>query len=269
MNGYVLTVGDLHVGGMFSLFPESFRTSVGTTLALNSGQKYLLECWQDIIDQQPEVIDVLNLNGDIIEGQNKFEMSRGLSEVDPLWQVRAAEELLEPLVKRARNIRMTQGSTYHVGKGGGWEKVLAERIGAKEDKFGHPTSPWWKYWYKGVYFDLAHRQSTTIRYRSMPLEREVDFLLARFARRREAPPERFIITRSHTHAGFRVYQEDGAYAVSMPCMKLQDTFAQLTVSPNRIIPDNLGAVAYEVGDEAIKIIPYLYEHPEEGVDVIE
>lgn len=277
MSYFVLNVSDLHVGSMFGLFPKGFKTSIGSILALNSGQKYLLKCWEDALSRIPEKIDVLNINGDMLDGDNKFEMARGLGEVDPLWQVRAAQVLLDPLVQKAKNIRFARGSTYHVGKGGTFEELLAERIGAEPDRRGHYAPPWWRYRFpgeNGVYFDMAHRQSTTIRYRSMPLERELDFCLDRFARKRLAPPQHIVIIRSHTHAGYRVWHEEGAWAISTPCMKLQDDFAKTRISPNRIIPDNLGLVGMWVhdepeGGEKVTIKPYIYPHPDEGeVDVI-
>jgi len=272
LSRYVLNVSDFHVGNMFGLFPANFRTSTDSILMLNSGQRYLLECWEDIISKQPETIDILNLNGDMIDGQNRFEISRGLSEVDPMWQVRAAEQLLEPLVSRAKEIRFTQGSTYHVGRGGAWDEVLAERIGAKRDAWGHYASAWWRYYFPGedgFYFDLAHRQSTTIRYRSMPLERELDFCLGRFARMGVAPPSKIVITRSHTHVGYSKWEEECGIAVSTPAMKLQDDFAKTRITPNRIIPDNLGVVGYYIDGDELHVEPYLYRHPEQGVDVIQ
>lgn len=265
----MLNVSDLHVGNIFAIFPENFKTSNGLILPLNQGQRYLLECWQDILSMVPEQIDVLNLNGDMIDGDNKFEVSRDLSEVDPTWQVRAAEELLKPLVKRARHVYASRGSAYHIGRGGEWEELLAERLGAKKDPWGHHAAPWWKYYYEGWYFDLAHRQSTAIRYRSMPLERELDFCLNRFARAGKKPPGKIAITRSHTHAGFRVWREECGIAVSTPAMKLQDNFAKTRVTPNRIIPDNVGVVGYKVDENDITVIPYVYPHPEYGVEVIE
>lgn len=276
--GFMLTVSDLHVGSMFGLFPRGFKTSIGSILALNSGQQYLLECWEDMQARLPDVIDVLNLNGDIVDGENKFEMARGLGDVDPLWQVRAAEELLTPLADRARHIYATRGSTYHVGKGGTWDELLAERLGARKDRRGCYASPWWRYRYPGqdgVYFDIAHRQSTTIRYHSMPVEREMDFLFNRFARKRLKPPEHFAIIRSHAHWGFGAWLEEGACGISTPCWKLQDDFAKTRISPNRIIPQNLGAVGLHIFDEPVdgarvKAVPYTYKHPDEDeVDVIE
>ena len=273
--GFVLIISDYHIGSSWAPFPERFRTSYGNILALNSGQKYLNQCHETMMASIPEEIDVLVINGDIMDGDNKFEMCRGLSEVDPLWQVKAADQFLRPLVDRAKHVRMTTGSTYHVGKGKVYSELLAERFGAKEDKRGHHASVWWRFKYKDVYFDVAHRQSTTIRYQSMPMEREVDFALERFAKKRKSFPEYMAIIRSHTHWGYGLWQERGIWSISTPSMKLQDDYAKGCISPNRIIPDNLGVVGIRVYDEPIDgrkmdVIPYLYNHPEEGdVDVID
>lgn len=267
----ILIVSDTHIGGAFGSFPSNFKTSTGSILSLNRGQQYLLDCWKDILKRIPKKLDLLIINGDTVEGQNKFVMARNLSEVDPLWQVRAAEQWYMPLVKRAKETIMTVGSTYHSGKGGTYEELLAERLGARK-KNNRSASAWWRFYFPGEdghYFDVAHRQSYTIRYRSMPLERELDFLLNRFARKRMSPPKKIIIIRSHTHTGFRVWEENWATVISTPCMKIQDAYAQTSISPNRIIPDNLGVVELKINGDELRIIPHLYEHPEEAdIDVI-
>jgi hypothetical protein len=264
------------VGGRFALFPRGFRTSYDAVLPLNAGQEYLLNCFEDIVARQPEVIDLLILNGDTVEGRNRFEMATGLSEVDPNWQVRAAKQVIEPLAARARHVCATRGSTYHVGRCGYYEEQLAQAVGAKQ-KYGHYSAPWWKFWFHGVYLDIAHRQSFTYRYRSMPMEREMEFCIDRFARAGEPAPKHIAIIRSHTHVGFKGWWDSpGRVTISTPPMKLQDDYAQLSISPNRYRPESLGMVGLRIYDEPredgsrVDVIPYTYPYPDEGdVDVIE
>jgi hypothetical protein len=272
----VVVVSDLHVGGRFALFPRGFRTSNDVLWPLNRGQDYLLECWENALARLPSEIDVLVFNGDIVEGRNKFVMGLNIIEPDPLWQVRAAAQVTEPLVRRARQIRCTQGSCYHVGKGGAYSELFAERVGAKPRQ-GHYVIPWWRFWFHGVYFDFAHRQSVMFRYRSTAMEREIEFFITRIGKKNKAPPRHVVITRSHTHVGFKAWWDSNTrVSVSTPSMKLQDIYAQTSISPERIIPENLGIVCYEVYDEPqeggskVRIIPLLYEHPEEeNVETIE
>jgi hypothetical protein len=262
--GFVLITSDFHFGSSFACFPEDFRTHNDTIIPLNRGQRYLNECFDDAVSRVPDEFDIFVMNGDGIEGPNKCNMARNLTEVDPLWQVRAATEKLKPVTDRARNALFTKGSYYHVGSGGGGDEGLAQACGAKPNRKGEFAPAWRRFMYKGVYFDVAHRQSTTIRYHSMPMERELDFLYLRFAKKRLPPPEHVVLIRSHAHWGYGLWETEGATVISTPCMKLQDEFAQTRVSPNRIIPDNLGMIGLRVHDgPKVTVEPYLYPHPEE------
>ena len=272
MSKFLLVISDTHVGSAYGTFPRGFCVSTGAGVSLNSGQDYLLECWEHFVSRLPEKIEVLVLNGDIVEGQNLAEQCRGLIEVDPNFQARAAAKLLEPIVERVaeidgqKQIYMTRGSRYHVGRGGRTEEVLGLILQAMKGPHGAYTQPWIHLPMDDVLFDIAHRQSFTIRYRSMPLEREISFFLERVGRRREAPPNHLVIVRSHTHSGYRVYEEQYRMAISTPCWKLQDDFAQTSITPNRMFPDNIGSVGFRVYPEEtdgkrVQTIPYLYSHP--------
>lgn len=272
--GFALLTSDFHFGSRFAPFPDQYRTSYDAIITANRGQRYLNECFSDVVDQVPDEFDLWVMNGDGIEGPNKCDMARNLTEVEPLWQRRVAEDYLKPLGAKAKHKVFTRGSYYHVEYAG--DEGLAEAMGARKHRGRNCYAPaWWRFWYKGVYFDIAHRQSTTIRYHSMPMERELDFAYLRFAKKGLKFPDYIVLVRSHAHWGYGLWETQGATVISTPCFKLQDDFAQTRISPNRIIPDNLGAVGLEVFDEPVNnrrvtVIPYLYEHPDEGdIDVIE
>ncbi len=262
---FVLVVSDLHVGGAFGLMPPDFVSSTDVTVSLNEAQLYLWECWTHIADSVPAEIDLLIVNGDATEGQNRAEECRMLSEVDPTYQARAAAHALRPLTSRAKRILMTRGSTYHVGRGAWMEEMVGDMIGAEPRK-NRRAQTWIRDEIDGVYLDVAHRQTATIRYKSMPMEREMSFYLERIARKKQVRPDKVLIVRSHTHAGYRMYEERGIMSVSTPCMKVQDDFASMTISPNRIIPDNLGVLGFQTddcdNDTVVRVVKYLYDHPE-------
>jgi hypothetical protein len=278
---YGLALADMHVFSAFGLAPPDFENSAGNKIQLNRGQSYLLECWIDMLQRRiPKTIDVLFLVGDIVEGQNPAEHARLLSEVDDTFQVRGAHELLIPIVSRVkrnkkgrRNIYMVSGSRYHVGRGYGYEQQLGAFLDSvKRSNFYAP--PWRKLMFGGVYFDVGHHQSFTIRYSSMPLERELEFLMTRMGKKRKALPRDVVIMRAHTHKGYRVWRENGALCISLPCWKLQDFFAASSKTPNRLIPDNLGAVGLKVyrepfNGEIVHPVKILYEHPEEEVENVD
>lgn len=278
---YGLALSDMHAFGAFGLAPPNFENSAGNRLQLNRGQRYLFECWVDMIKNRlPKTIDFLLLVGDITEGKNPAEHARLLSEVDDTFQVRGASELLTPIVTRvrrnskgSRNVYQVSSSRYHSGRGHVQDQQLGPFIeSVKRGNYYAP--PWRKLLIGNVYFDVGHHQSFTIRYSSMPMERELEFLMTRFGKMRKAPPREIVIVRAHTHKGYRVWREDGALCISLPCWKIQDFFAAGSKTPNRLIPDNLGAVGIKIykepfNGEIVHPIKILYDHPEEEIELVE
>ncbi len=243
--------------------PTDFKLSTGAECNLNRGQKYLMECWQHALLQLPKRIDILILNGDITEGNNVKDEGRGLSEIDPGFQVRAAVQLLKPLAKRCKQVWATRGSQYHVGKGGGAEEAVAEGLGAQSFN-GWKATPWLRVEIGGLLFDIGHRQSITIAYRSMPMEREIRFSLEAAARRGERAPD--VIIRSHAHYGYALFEDGRRYAISTPSFKLMDAYILGSISPNRAMPWSLGMVLLRINDKEeqghrLRTCPLLYDHP--------
>ncbi len=259
----VLVLSDLHVGSAYGLMPEDFKLSTGSICALNQGQKYLMRCWEHALEQLPNKIDVLVTNGDLIEGQSLKDEGRGLSEIDPGFQVRAAVQLLKPLAKRCKQIWATRGSQYHVGKGGGREEAIADALGAQSFN-GWKATPWLRLEIGGLLFDISHRQSVTIAYRSMPMEREIRFALEAAARRGERAPD--VIVRSHAHFGYACFEDGKRYAISTPSFKFMDAYILGSISPNRAMPWSLGMVLLQILDKEeqghrLRTCPMLYAHP--------
>ncbi len=259
----VLILSDLHVGSAYGVMPSDFVLSTGAKCNLNAGQAYLLRCWEHALLQLPKRIDALILNGDLCEGQSIKDEGRGLSEIDPGFQVRAAVQLLKPLAKRCKQVWATRGSNYHAGIGGGYEEAVAEGLGAQSFN-GWKATPWLRLELGGLLFDIGHRQSITIAYRSMPLEREVRFSLESAARRGEHAPD--VIIRSHAHYGYALFEDGKRYAISTPSFKLMDAYILGSISPNRAMPWSLGMVLLRISNKEeqghrLRTWPLLYDHP--------
>ena len=175
---------------------------------------------------------------------------------------------LKPLLDRVvrdgdgrQYVYVSRGSRYHTGTGAGDEEFFAALVGARRGSDGRHTRPWTHLMVGDVLFDVAHHQSVTIRYRSMPLEREIGFFLERCGRMRQEVPERVVIVRSHTHGSCRSCTECGFTAVSTPAWKLQGAFAAMGRCPNRWMSAHIGGVGFRAQGTNVEVIPYLYEHP--------
>jgi len=262
LSKFVLVLSDLHTGGAFGLMPPETTLSTGSVHQLNVGQQYLWHCWTDMLDKLPERIDLLIINGDAVDGPNKAEAGRGVNEPDPLWQAKHAAKMLKyQLVDKSAQIVMTTGSKYHVGYGNETEIHLASLLNVD------PPETWIHKEHEGkFYLDIAHRQSFGKRSRTASLETEIGYLLERKARARELLPEQTILIRSHTHSGYRSVDEQGILAITTPSWKIQDAFAKGSANPNRLYPDNLGAIGLRLYDEPVdgslvQVVKYLYPHP--------
>jgi len=167
-----------------------------------------------------------------------------------------------------RQVRLARGSRYHVGTGEQGEEFLGQLLGVLPGPDGRFTRPWMRLQVNDALLDVAHRQSVMIRYRSTPLEREIGFFLERAARTRMVLPRHVVLVRSHVHGPFREYQDGGIIAVSTPSWKLQDDFATLSVSPNRLFSEHIGGVGLHISEDEVKVTGYVYEHPELPVEEI-
>jgi len=237
-----LIVSDLHVGSRWAIFPPDFQLSTGEIYQLNKGQEYLLACWNHMGKQLPGRFDFLIINGEHTHGKNQKEDARDLVEQAPEWQARAAVELLKPLAKRARVVLVTQGSTYHTDIGGQADEECAYLLGAYPAPDGHYAWDWALWNIDGILLDVAHRQSVTIRYEGMPLEREQQFdRISADVKGGSAD----IIIRAHTHT-YKLLSIDGELSLSTPAWTLQDRYAKMSISPNRMLSRLLGGARLDL-----------------------
>lgn len=249
-------IADIHVGSAFGPIPLKFVSSNGNLIQPNIGQKYLLRNWLRIADEIPN-LDVLILNGDIIDGQQPKAQGRYICEPDPQFQARAALELLQPYLAKSQIIYCTEGTEYHEGESATWAEWLAREIKAEAYQHGHYAWDWLLLEIGGLQFDIAHRQSFFLRYRATALEREMQF-----SAMLESTAD--VIVRSHTHQ-YAVLQMpcDGGiqFGISTPGWQLQSHYARTSYSPNRLYPLRLGIIAIIIENDRVRVDDYTFAHP--------
>jgi hypothetical protein len=248
---------------MCGVMPEGFLLSTGQIAPLNDGQKYLNEIIAYALDGLPDEIDHLILDGDMVEGPQKKDRGLELMETNLNNQARAAVAAVKPFADRAKEITVVSGTAYHTGLGGTYEDMMGERLGAKAFGAGFVT-PWYKEAHSsGVYYDVAHKQSYTKARKGSPLERELSYMYERLARKGAEIPKYIIMARAHVHFGLKIHQEWRAISVSLPPMKLSDSYGKSGVSPNRTEPENLGIYGVHFDEGKFEHLMFLAEHPEE------
>lgn len=271
----ILIVSDLQVGSAFGIFPERFTLSTGSEHNLNTGQRYLLSCWQHMLKTLPKP-DVFIVNGEATDGLSKKLLGRYRVEPDPKWQVRAALDLVEPFVRKAAEVYVTKGTDYHTRPAGQDDEDFAQhlmRFGAVPDALGHYAHDWLLLEKEGVTLDIAHTRSVMIRYESTAGEREVQFD-AMSADLKEGGSSDLIV-RSHGHRYVKGNVE-GELFVLTPAWSLQTPYAARSKWPNRWLSRLIGGIQVDIyptlktGDprqnreEFIHIKGLTYAHPKKG-----
>ena len=260
----LLFIADSHTGGAFGLFPPDFGNK-----PLNKIQTYLWECWQHMTAILPR-LDAMILMGEQTEGSNVKEDSLMIHEVNRARQIDAAVEALKrgPLqrLKRGGAVHVLTGSHYHVGRQAEQAHSLGSQLleggyNVSTDAFGHRAHNWLHLSVEGVLFDIAHNQTATIVYRTMPLERELIHMLLRQG-------DDDVIVRAHTHTDATV-SIGTRWAIALPPWKCQDGFATSSRTPNRWRTERIGSYLLEVsgaakegGGDPIRIVKYLYAAPQ-------
>lgn len=248
-------LGDLHTGSAFAPWPAGAELSCGGTHQPNVGQSYLNERMGEIAAALPP-LDVIVFTGDLIDGQMPKDRGRYLVEIDPQFQARAAYELVRPIAQRATVVYVVEGTEYHDSDGSMWMEWLARELGAVA-KDQHVAWDWLLADMFGLKWDIAHKQSIMIRYKSTAMEREMQFssMLSETAD---------VIVRSHAHFyGFVQLATDGIVqtSVSTPAWKMQGHYERTSLSPNRLYSSKLGMVVLEVEDGNVIPRPFLFPHP--------
>lgn len=135
-----VVISDIHCGSTVALMPPGFVTSEGQEIKQNPVQKWLWDCWRRAEDFIGEVVGsdpfAMTINGDAIEG-----VHHGTKQVispDTKDHVTCAEQVLEPLAKKAARVFFVKGTECHTN---GHELTLGKILGGDPDPDSHPTKP--------------------------------------------------------------------------------------------------------------------------------
>lgn len=124
MSKKILVIGDLHCGSMGGLTPPQWIISKGRNQFFSKLQE---EMWENYIETLKDFgkIDVLVVNGDIIEGKGTRSGSTELLAPDMIEQTDMAIEAISHI--KADKIFFTYGTPYHTASTSGedFDKIVA------------------------------------------------------------------------------------------------------------------------------------------------
>jgi hypothetical protein len=258
-----LVLGDLHSGSDFAPCPIGFITSGGSAHEPNQWQQYLNLGLADMIGNLPK-LEFICFDGDLIDGEHPKDSGHFIWEIDPLVQAMAAIELVKPILRKLKKggrVFMLEGSKYHVGVAGLWERALRELLGIKLE-----VKPWYQIGVDGITLDIAHRQSMATEYPIRVLEAEMKAAVIRAAESSDPLP--YGIIRAHTHSEFLTASRGLRSACAVPAWQIQTHYAETSVSPNKLFSHWLGSVLVHVDAERVEqnrrpvwFTELLYAHP--------
>lgn len=205
-------INDLHVGSHFSLYPRRLLPKDEESYI---GIRYLNDCWDELVEWMPE-LDILYLNGDLIDGDSRKAKGTGVFSTKLSDQVDAAIEILRPLIKKCKKVARVWGTPYHEDH---MEPLTALD---KEFKIKQSRQIHWLKLDCG-WMNIAHHPcSGPTLYDGTALDKEG--LWASIAASKEKVYDTRWIIRAHKHYYARMETEDKCVVIS-PCFKLQDPYA--------------------------------------------
>jgi hypothetical protein len=223
----VLILSDLHVGSPVGLcLPEVTDNDYQMTYVSNSVQNFLWDKW-NVMRQKIGHVDILMLNGDLVEGENRKENGTGVISTNISAQAFISATLVKMI--DADEIYVTNGSKYHTGQTSG-DQIVCQMVDGT--------------WLGDHQFiqleDLVLHLRHKISYSSVPYSRCT-------GQRKEAMIMKSqgtnvdIYIRSHTHR-FNFSGDSNDITINTPCWKGLDHFMN---QGSQEMPDN-GYVLLEI-----------------------
>lgn len=149
MSKKVLVIGDLHCGSMSGLTPPQWIVSKGRNSFFSKLQEEMWEHYIETINDFGKV-DILVVNGDVIDGKGTRSGSTELLTSDMLEQTDIAIEALSQI--KANKIFFTYGTPYHTASptGEDFDKIVANAFKAPiHDELNLKVD--------GVLFNIKHK----------------------------------------------------------------------------------------------------------------
>ena len=128
----IVVINDIHVGNIHSVCSDK-PIAEGKRYVPNKSQKTLLKGWKECIKMVGNAPDIIIINGEPIDGNNKKGFSKELWSQETVDQVRDFKKLFDMIPqKKDTKTYLTRGSAYHVDiEGTPIEEFVGDYIGAE------------------------------------------------------------------------------------------------------------------------------------------
>lgn len=214
----MVVLSDLHCGHILGLTPPSWHYQ-NDNVELGYIAEMQNEAWKWYINAIRRVgkdIDILVVNGDLIDGRGEKSGSTELITSDRARQVSIGVECVQQW--NAKQIFMTRGTPYHTGKYEQFEDLAAEKLGAYIDNSLDIKV-------NGKMFNFKHKVAgSTVPYgKSTGVIKEAFWNLVQSAY--NEVPFADVVIRSHVHY-MMINQDSMRYSITTPALQLNSRYGQ-------------------------------------------
>jgi len=197
----ILIISDIHIGSKYAVCSKSPERDDDSDHKPSSSQVELLRCWNNCIDNISQKPNALIVNGEPIDGDNRFSLGDSVWSVDLNDQLKDAKKLLSMI--NYDKLFLIRGTGYHTTKDAtNFEKTLAQMLGAEKYKAvtGNMTYADYEHTFKtnGKHIHFTHHvgYAQWDMYRPTTIARE---LVKKHFTRNEDGFHTDVIVRSHVH----------------------------------------------------------------------
>ncbi len=205
----ILLISDLHVGSRYAVAPNNFHSHKNNRI-----QQAIYKQWQQMAKQSK--YDYVIINGDVVDGTQRFNEGSDTWTCDLDEQIEAAIQLLNEIVYD--KLLVTYGSPYHTKENLNCDQVFAKEASASVHNHELHFQPV----RQNDIFHISHAvgvSTASWQYRTTPLAKE---LVAALLNEKELFKYRGII-RSHAHYYCKV-NFSSSFALITPCWQTRTPY---------------------------------------------
>ena len=237
-----VVISDMHVGSRWGLLPRKCFNS-----ETNVFQRWIIECWEDVVKNLKGSVSHILLNGDLTDGTAEKSLGTDAISTDLDDQVNWACELLQPLINDKTKVYGVDGSGYHSGKSTNTDRRVVEHFKGRYSRNTLHLE------INNKIIQLSHASAAG------NLKREI--VNTNDCAHKMGIPHPGLILRGHVHKYIRL---EDAYttAISGPCWQHPTPFIE---KRNANAVWDIGLLILEFDSDIVKVYPKIYRIPPDVV----
>jgi hypothetical protein len=226
----ILLLSDLHIGSTVGLWPEGFIANEGFSIGQNKFQKWLWECWKDMLAWSTKELNGCDyevvLNGDLVEGIHHRTIQVMSADVGD--QSTAVIEVLGQMAAKASRLHVIKGTECHTRNDE--IRVGAALNATKDPATGQNAWDMLDLEVNGTLCNFAHHITATARPYLEASAHSIALGSITHSRARSGKPVPKVICRAHRH-------RHGIWSDGNQMSIITGPWQGLTRHGNKVVPD--------------------------------